>query len=160
MELQTSTRSARFSDRRILKPVASGTPRRLVFARAAATDGISVISQQTASRSDMRYVASVFAVQKAPVPLPAQAQPQIVFLNSLVTKRLVAPLSVLLEQDERSFLAQTVDMPLYGSGNTPLEAIKALQREVESLYNDLMADDNFSDEWLARKKLMAAIVLP
>lgn len=159
MELQTSTKSERLSDRRAFKSVASGTQRQLVFARAAATGGISVISQQTSSRSGLRYVASVFGAPEVPNPVQTQAQPQIVFLNSLVSKRLVAPLSVLLEQDEGSYLAQTVDMPLYGVGNTPLDAIKALQMEVESLYNDLMGDDNFSDEWLARKKLLAAIVI-
>ena len=77
---------------------------------------------------------------------------------SLETKRLLAALSVLVEQDGPEYIAQTIDFPLYGSGDTPSEAIEMLKSEIESLYNDLMEDDNFSNEWLTKKKLLSAIV--
>jgi len=51
-------------------------------------------------------------------------------------------------------------MPLYGSGETALDAVRSLQADIESLYFDLLEDDNFSDEWMARKKLLSALVLP
>ena len=79
-------------------------------------------------------------------------------LHSLETKSLRAPLSILIEQDGPGYIAQTIDMPLYGAGDTAHEAIEMLKSEIESLYNDLMEDDNFSGEWLTRKKLLAAIV--
>lgn len=84
--------------------------------------------------------------------------PKFLLIHTLETKRLLAPLSVLVEKDGQGFLAQTIDLPLYGSGDSMYEAIEMLKSEVESLHKDLMEDDNFSDEWLTKRKLLAAIV--
>ena len=88
-----------------------------------------------------------------------QTRPGFVQLHTLVTKRLLSPLSVIVEREENGYLAQTIDMPLYGFGDTANEAISTLQAEIESLYHDLMQDNKFSDEWLMRKKLLSAIVM-
>lgn len=83
-----------------------------------------------------------------------------VSIRSLHTKRLLAPLSAIVERDDGGYIAQTIDLPLYGAGATPVEAVDALRWEIESLYEDLMEDNQFSDDWLKRKKLLSAIIRP
>ena len=80
-------------------------------------------------------------------------------LHTLTTKRLLSPLSAIVQTDGDGYLAQTIDMPLYGFGDTVDEAIRGLQVEIESLYDDLMQDNDYSEEWLMRKKLLSAIVV-
>jgi len=72
-------------------------------------------------------------------------------INILPSKSLKEPLDAVVEPDANGFIARTVDLPLYGSGDDVVEAIDALKCEIESLYNDLMEDDEFSEEWLRIK---------
>lgn len=69
-------------------------------------------------------------------------------LQRLQYRSLSNPLDVIIEQDEEGCIARTVDIPLYGYGDDRIEAIEMLKREIESLYEDLTEDDNFSDEWI------------
>lgn len=76
-------------------------------------------------------------------------------INRLVHKSLLSPLEILIEPDDYGFLARTPDLPLYGYGEDRMEAIDMLKREIESLYEDLMEDDNFSDEYLRIKDFLS-----
>lgn len=80
-------------------------------------------------------------------------------INLLPTKKLKAPLDVIVEPDADGFIARTIDLPLYGCGNDPTESVEMLKREIESLYTDLMEDDNFSDEWLRIKSFLAERII-
>lgn len=75
-------------------------------------------------------------------------------INLLRSKNLRAPLDAIVEPDDDGFIARTTDIPLYGYGDDPIEAIDALKYEIESLYDDLMADDQFTDEWLRVKEFL------
>ena len=75
-------------------------------------------------------------------------------INLLPSKRLSAPLDIIVEPDEDGFIARTTDIPLYGYGDDPIEAINALKYEIECLYDDLMADDQFTNEWLRVKEFL------
>ena len=75
-------------------------------------------------------------------------------INILPSKSLKEPLDAVVEPDADGFIARTVDLPLYGSGDDVVEAIDALKCEIESLYNDLMEDDEFNEEWLRIKKFL------
>jgi hypothetical protein len=75
-------------------------------------------------------------------------------LNILITKRLRTPLDVIVESDGEGFIARAVDLPLFGYGDDRLEAIDALKFEIESLYDDLLEDDDFTDEWKAFKHFL------
>lgn len=75
-------------------------------------------------------------------------------INLLPTKNLSAPLNATVEQDDGGFIARSTDIPLYGYGDDPVEAIDALKCEIESLYDDLMEDDNFTEEWLTIKSFL------
>ena len=86
-------------------------------------------------------------------------QSNFIKLNMLITKRLSIPLDVVIEPDDDGFIARTIDMPLYGFGDDIIESINALKYEIESLYNDLMEDDNFSDEWLQIKKFLKESII-
>lgn len=68
-------------------------------------------------------------------------------LNMLETRRLKSPMDVIVEPDDDGFIARTVDFPLFGYGDDRIEAIETLKSEIESLYEDLMEDDNFTEEW-------------
>lgn len=75
-------------------------------------------------------------------------------INLLLTKSLRTPLDAIVEQDDDGFIARITDVPLYGYGDDPVEAIDALKCEIESLYDDLMEDDDFTEEWLTIKDFL------
>ncbi len=75
-------------------------------------------------------------------------------INLLPTKSLRTPLDAIVEQDDDGFIARITDVPLYGYGDDPVEAIDALKCEIESLYDDLMEDDDFTEEWLTIKDFL------
>lgn len=75
-------------------------------------------------------------------------------INLLPTKSLRTPLDAIVEQDDDGFIARITDVPLYGYGDDPVEAIYALKCEIESLYDDLMEDDDFTEEWLTIKDFL------
>jgi len=79
-------------------------------------------------------------------------------IHFLVTKRLRTPLEIILEPDDEGFTARAVELPIYGSGDYPEDAVTMLKREIESLYQDLMEDDDFTAEWLPIKAFLAEIV--
>lgn len=61
---------------------------------------------------------------------------------------------VIIEPDGEGFIARTADLPVYGYGNDSMEALQALKIEIETLYDDLMEDDDFSSEWLNVKQFL------
>jgi hypothetical protein len=75
-------------------------------------------------------------------------------INLLPNKTLCVPLDVIVEADEDKFIARTVDLPLYGHGEEPIEAIDMLKREIESLHDDLMSGNDFTEEWLKIKRFL------
>ena len=84
----------------------------------------------------------------------------VVTISALPNLRLHHGLDVIVEPDDGGFTASSVDLPLYGYGDSAWEAVESLKREVESLYEDLMEDDNFAEEWLRRKEFLRSIVVP
>ncbi|NOX34472.1 MAG: hypothetical protein GXP56_12190 [Deltaproteobacteria bacterium] len=83
----------------------------------------------------------------------------IIKLNMLETKRLRNPLDVIIEEDSEGFIARTVDFSLFGCGDDRIEAIDALKFEIESLYFDLIEDDNFTEEWLSIKNFLIELII-
>jgi len=79
-------------------------------------------------------------------------------ISALLTKKLLKPIDAILETDDCGFISRSVDLPLYGYGDDPIESIQNLKHEIESLYNDLMEDDNFSNEWLQYKSFLKEII--
>ncbi|NCO61028.1 MAG: hypothetical protein COZ70_03600 [Deltaproteobacteria bacterium CG_4_8_14_3_um_filter_51_11] len=80
-------------------------------------------------------------------------------IELLDRKSLKSPLDVFIETDEECFLARTPDLPLYGMGDSPVEAIEMLKREIESLYDDLLEGDDFTDNWAHIKAFLEKKVL-
>ena len=79
-------------------------------------------------------------------------------INFLFGKYLKTPMDVILEPDEDGFLARLIEVPLYGYGGDPIEAVAMLKSEIESLYKDLSVDDEFTDEWLSIRQYLTRIV--
>lgn len=80
-------------------------------------------------------------------------------INRLDTLNLQSPLDVIIEPDSEGYFCKCVDVPqVYGHSDTPLEAVDMLKRELESLYLDLMEDDNWTDEFLKLKKFLKLVV--
>ena len=75
-------------------------------------------------------------------------------INMLPNKEIKAPIDAILERDGEGFLARTIELSLYGYGLDPIDAIDILKNEIESLYDDLMEDDNFTDDWLRIKNYL------
>jgi predicted RNase H-like HicB family nuclease len=79
---------------------------------------------------------------------------QAVEISRLINLKLITPLSAIIEADDDAFIARSVDLPVFGFGNDPIEALESLKREIESLCCDLMEDDNFSPQWLVYKAFL------
>ena len=69
-------------------------------------------------------------------------------INFLISRGLKKPLDAVVEPDGDGFIARTTDIPLYGFGDDPIEAVNTLKYEIESLFDELNEDDAFSEEWL------------
>ncbi len=80
-------------------------------------------------------------------------------INNLIEKRLSCSLDIIVEPDGEGFIARTPDLPLYGYGDDRIDAIDMLKREIESLYEDLIQDDDFSAEYLLIKDYLSGIIL-
>lgn len=98
----------------------------------------------------------ISALEQRPV---ATADLSVVRIYLLPSKVLTAPLDVIVEPDGGSFIARTADIPLYGFGADSTEAIDMLKREIESLYEDLMEDDDFSEKWLRIKQFLSSVII-
>ena len=77
----------------------------------------------------------------------------------LINYRLSTPISAILTNDNNGYLVRIPKFNLYGSGKTIDLAIDMLKREIESLYQDLMEDDNFSEQWLQVKDELKSIII-
>lgn len=75
-------------------------------------------------------------------------------INRLITKELAAPLDAVVEADGEGYIARNPDLPLYGYGDDIVEAIDHLKEEIETLYEELMEDDNFTEEWFRIKAFL------
>ncbi len=75
-------------------------------------------------------------------------------INRLQSRILKTPLDAVIEPDEDGYIARTIDLPLYGYGDDPIEAVDALKDEISSLYDDLMEDDKMTPEWLMIKDIL------
>jgi predicted RNase H-like HicB family nuclease len=80
-------------------------------------------------------------------------------INTLKTKSLLRALEIIIEYDENYYIARSLDLPLYALGDDIFAAIQNIKDEIESVYYELLEDDNFSDEWINYKKFLNSIVL-
>ena len=97
-------------------------------------------------------VSESFKASGCPLMVPTE-------IAELSTKALKYPIFVVLSIDEGEVIAITPELPLYGSGDSPQEALDMLKREIESLYFDLTSDDNFTDDWDKMKRYLMNIVV-
>ncbi|MFH0958648.1 MAG: hypothetical protein V1897_08095 [Pseudomonadota bacterium] len=75
-------------------------------------------------------------------------------ITMLPNKEVSIPIDAILEREGEGFVARTIELPLYGYGLDPMDAIDMLKDEIESLYDDLMEDDEFTDDWIKAKKCL------
>jgi predicted RNase H-like HicB family nuclease len=68
------------------------------------------------------------------------------------------PLDIVLEADESGFLASSIDLPLYGYGDDMIEAIDMLKEEIENVHNELLEDNNFTEDWLKIKNFLSKVI--
>ena len=59
-------------------------------------------------------------------------------INRLTHKILKSPLDVLVEPDDKGFVARTPELPLNGYGQDRIEAIRMLKRQIESFFDELL----------------------
>ena len=75
-------------------------------------------------------------------------------INLLPNKGLRTPLDIIVETDGEEFIARAIDLPLYGHGQDPVESIQMLKREIESLYDDLINDEDLTEDWRRIKSFL------
>ncbi|MDO9530148.1 MAG: hypothetical protein Q7J27_13465 [Syntrophales bacterium] len=81
-------------------------------------------------------------------------------IHKLESKFLSMSIDVIIDPDDNGFLAQAPDLPsVYGYGENRLQSIEMLKREIESLYEDLLEDDNFTEEWLKIRNFLAERII-
>jgi hypothetical protein len=79
-------------------------------------------------------------------------------ISSLVNLSLKKDIGITLEPDSDGYIARSEDFPLFGYGDFPFEAIENIKHDIESLYYDLQADDNLTQEWQRYKDLFSEII--
>jgi hypothetical protein len=79
-------------------------------------------------------------------------------INALIHKKLTIPLDVIVEPDADGFIARAVDLPLYGFGDDPFEALTVLKKEIETLHHELMTDNQFTPDWHRIKEFLLRAV--
>lgn len=85
----------------------------------------------------------------------------VVHLNQIGNHTLFSPMSIIIEEDDGSVIARTPDIPmLYGSGDSPFEAVEMLKREIMSLKEDVNVDDSQLGEQLVAVKRYLARIMP
>lgn len=85
-------------------------------------------------------------------------QTRVIKITLLPNKKLKESIEAILEPDDEGYIVRTIDLPLYSYGDDPIEAIQNLKYEIESVYDDLMEDNNFSVEWLRYKNYLSKII--
>ncbi len=78
----------------------------------------------------------------------------LVRISRLPNRNLVSPLDAVVEPDGDGYIARTIDLPLYGNGEDPIEALDNLRANIEELYEDLLREDEFTEEWLSVKRFL------
>ncbi|GJQ57485.1 MAG: hypothetical protein D8M57_18140 [Candidatus Scalindua sp. AMX11] len=91
---------------------------------------------------------------KQPVQTSLKEGVNFIKLNRLPNKKLLSPLDAIVEPDDDGYIARTTDLPLYSFGDDIVEAVDSLKHEIESLYNDLMENDEFTEDWLRIKSFL------
>jgi hypothetical protein len=86
--------------------------------------------------------------------------PRIILLTALCRYPLRKPFPVVLECDGSQLLARSPDLPLYGVGESYQDAMDMLIREIESLYDDLVNDENVTAEWSQAKSILLERIRP
>ena len=84
---------------------------------------------------------------------------QVIMIDSLITLKFSSPLNAIIEHDADSFIVRSPDLPVFGFADDLLDAISSLKREIESLYYELLEDDNFSPQWLGYKEFLRNKIL-
>ncbi len=81
-------------------------------------------------------------------------------ISRLIDYNLSFPIDVVVEPDDEGFIARPFDLSmLYGYGDDEIEAVDNLKDEIESLYKDLMEDDDFTEDWLSIKQYFKKLLL-
>ena len=128
---------------------------RLVRARGPVQDRFGIVSEYyeseltEKSNFEMRISALETEVRRL-----RKESVGYVKVNRLPNKNLRIPLDVIVETDGEGFIARAVDLPLYGHAEDPFESLEMLKREVESLYNDLVNDEDLTADWLRIKSFL------
>ena len=120
-----------------------------------------VPSKEIFGRIDFYYSVSSILQNHEVVnldPIYKVEESQVINVRVLPHKNLRQPLNIIIEPDGEGFLARTVDLPLYSYGDSKIEAINNLKDQIESLYDELMEDDEFSEEWLNYKRFLREII--
>ncbi len=60
--------------------------------------------------------------------------------------------------EDGSYLIECSSLNLYSTGDSRQEAVENIKENIVSLYEDLMENDDFSDNWLEKKKLLRKII--
>jgi hypothetical protein len=84
---------------------------------------------------------------------------QVIMINHLITLKLSIPLSAIIEPDADAFIVRCPDLPVFGFADDPIDATTSLKREIESLYYELMEDDNLSAQLLGYKEFLRDKIL-
>jgi len=113
----------------------------------------------TSSQSEVERIRSEFEMRlsalESEVRRLKKESAGYVRISLLPNKILKSPLDIIVEADGEGYIARTVDLPIYGNGDDHIEAIEMLKREIESLYDDLMSGDDFTEDWLKIKRFLA-----
>jgi hypothetical protein len=80
-------------------------------------------------------------------------------IAALPSYRLSAPIRARMNFVDGEWIANAVDFPLYGSGETTTEAREMLEREIESYWDDLNEDVEYGERALLAKRHLRRLIV-
>ena len=89
----------------------------------------------------------VYFIEATDTQSPLKEQIGLIKINSLLRVVLKKSLDAVIERDGDSYIAYTVEMPIYSNGEDIPSAVEGLKQEIDELWNEIKDAKDLSDQW-------------
>ena len=113
----------------------------------------SQIRTEFAPSDPIKYKNFAFGVQGV-----GSGEPRSYAISRLPSRALRIPIRATLKNLDEEWLAEAVDLPLYGSGETPGEAQEMLERDIEALWDELNEPGELSEAWVQVRRFLGRVI--
>jgi len=85
-------------------------------------------------------------------------RPGRLYVHALPSYSLNRPIEATLRFEDGEWIAEALHIPVYGCGDTSVEARDMLARELESLWDDLNDGHALGGDWVQTRRMLARLI--